>query len=77
MGYETDATRGVNNHYGPRKVDGKFGGQLNSDGLVKKAMWVIEYADLPAGGSTSNMEMVIPANSTIVSAKMYVERCRK
>lgn len=73
MGFELDATRGVNTHYGPRATDGKYGGVLNSNGLVKKAVWVVDHADLPAGGSASNMEMSIPANSTIVSAKMYVD----
>jgi hypothetical protein len=73
MGFENDATRGVNTHYGVRTTDGKWGGQLNSDGLTKKAVWKFDYNDLPAGGSTSNMEQVIPANSTIVSAVMYID----
>ena len=73
MGFEADATRNVMAHYGVRTTDGKYGGDLNSDGLVKKTVWKFDYNDLPAGGTTYNIEKSIPANSTIVSAVMYVD----
>ena len=72
MGYEIDAKRGVANHYGVRTTDSSFGGQLKADGLVKKAVWSFDYDNLPAPG-TNNMQYVIPANATIVSAKLYVD----
>ena len=72
MGYEVDAKRGVANHYGPRTTNGKFGGQENSDGIVKSALWDFDYNDLPTYGS-NNLQFQIPANATVVSAKLYVD----
>ena len=72
MGYEVDAKRGVANHYGPRTTNGKFGGQENSDGVVKSALWDFDYNDLPTYGS-NNLQFQIPANATVVSAKLYVD----
>ena len=71
MTFEIDSKRGVANHYGVRATDGKYGGQLASNGEVKKAEWDIVYNDLPVAG-TNNLQYSIPANSTIVSAKLYI-----
>lgn len=71
MTIEIGRVRGVANHYGVRNTDGKFGGQLISNGEVKKVEWNIVYNDLPVAG-TNNLQYSIPANSTIVSAKLYV-----
>jgi hypothetical protein len=72
MGFETDSKRGVQSHYGPRVVNNKFGGSLPSNGIVKSAMWDFAFDELPVG-STSNLEVSIPANSTIISAKLYID----
>ena len=72
MSFETDAKRGVLNSYGPRVTNGKFGAYHTTDGLLQTAMWDFAYNDLPAG-STSKLSFSIPANSTIVSAKLYVD----
>lgn len=72
MTYEVDAKRGVANHYGVRTTDGSKGAQSQSDGLFKKAVWDFDYNNLPTYGS-SNLQFVIPANATIVSAKLIVD----
>lgn len=72
MGFEIDAKRGVANHYGARETNGKFGGQQNSSTIVKSAIWDFDYNDLPSAGA-NNLQFVIPANATIVSAKLYVD----
>lgn len=73
MGFANSAGLGVNNHYGPRATDESFGGQESaSKGIVKTAIWQFEYNNLPDAGST-NMQYSIPANSTIVSAKLFID----
>jgi len=72
MGFEIDAKRGVANHYGVRKTDYRYGGQENSSGVVKSAIWDFTYNTLPAAGA-NNLQFVIPANATIVSAKLVVD----
>jgi len=72
MGFETDSKRGVQSHYGPRVVNNSFGGRLPGNGITKLAMWDFAFDQLPAPG-TSNMQQVIPAGSTIVSAKFVVD----
>jgi len=71
--FANSAGLGVNNHYGARTTDESFGGQESTcAGLVKSAVWQFEYNKLPAPGTT-NMQYSIPANSTIVSAKLYID----
>lgn len=73
MGIEIDAKRGVANHYGVRTTTGKYGGQESTcKGIVKSAIWDFDYNTLPAAG-TNNLQYVIPANATIVSAKLVVD----
>lgn len=73
MGFEIDAKRGVANHYGTRTTDGKFGAQQSTkNGVVKSAIWDFTYNKLPAAG-TNNLQFSIPANATIVSAKLIVD----
>ena len=71
MGYEIGSKRGVANHYGPRGTDNQYGGQDNSVGKVKEASWTFDYDKLPAY-SASNLEMQIPANSTVLHAHIRV-----
>lgn len=72
MSFELDSKRGVYNSYGPRVTDGKFGAYHETSGLVQKAVWDFSYNNLPAGG-TSKLQFSIPANSTIVSCRFYVD----
>jgi hypothetical protein len=72
MTYEIDAKRGVANHYGPRSTDAAKGGQTQSVGQVKQAAWTFTWDNLPAAGA-SNLEFVLPAGASIVSAKLAVD----
>lgn len=72
MAFESAPVRGVTVHYGVRNTNEKFGGQYGSKDEVKRAEWTFDYDDLPAGGDGGNLALAIPANSTIVSAKMYI-----
>ena len=71
MGYENTAGRNVLDHYGPRTTTGKFGGVYGSKDPIKTIEWTFDYDDLPGGGTTS-LESQIPANASIVSAKMEI-----
>lgn len=71
MAFENTAIRGVAAHYGPRTTNQKFGGQGDAK-LVKLAVWDFDYNDLPTFGS-NNLQHVIPAGATIVSAELIVD----
>ena len=73
MGFEIDSKRGVAASYGVRTTNGKFGGQQSTkNGVVKSAVWDFKYNDLPNYGS-NGLQFTLPANTTIVSAKLYVD----
>lgn len=72
MGIEIDAKRGVANSYGPRSTTGQYGASGNSDSLIRSALWEFTYNTLPVQG-TNNLQFVIPANATIVSAKLVID----
>lgn len=67
--FETDAKRGVLNHYGVRTTKQRYGGEIDDD-VLKVAAWTFSYDDLPVGG-TDKLGLSIPAYSKIVSA--YIE----
>lgn len=71
MGFEIDAKRGVANYYGVRTTNGKFGAEA-CDELYKWAVWDFDYNDLPTYGA-NNLQHVIPANATIISAELIVD----
>ena len=70
MGFELDSKRGVFQHYGVRTTDPQYGG-LTDDDIIKLATWTFDYNNLPTYG-TSNLEMSIPANARIISAKLEI-----
>ena len=70
MGFELDSKRGVLNHYGPRTTDQKFGGEI-CDEVIKTVQWTFDYNDLPTG-ATNKLGYSIPANSTILMAKLQI-----
>lgn len=70
MPFESLAVRNVLGFFGPRKTNMKFGGaSLSVDKRVIK--YVFDYNDLPVGGA-NNLGLVIPANSTILGAKLRI-----
>ena len=86
MGYEANTGTGSTAHYGPRTVESKFGGQMPGAGLVKQAVWVFDLANasytvqsgaatialLNPGSTANHMQQIIPAYSTILSARADV-----
>lgn len=60
--------------YGVRTTNGKFGAEQNTDDIIKRVLWDFSYNDLPDGASDAlGLDHVIPANSTIVSAKLFID----
>lgn len=70
MSFENQAIRGVYNHYGPRKIEQKFGGETDNS-VIKTVSWIFDYDNLP-DASTNGLDYQIPANATIVSAKLQI-----
>lgn len=70
MGFENTAGMGVNNFYGPRTTNSKFGGRIDDD-VVKHASWVFNFDDLPRG-TTGKLEMSLPAYAKILTARFEV-----
>lgn len=74
MALEAKTGTGVLASYGPRNTSGVFGADTNHNTLIKKVVWDFTYNDLPDGGADQlGLSYVIPANSTIVSAKLIVD----
>ncbi len=71
MSFESQAIRGVTQHFGPRKTDGRYGGQVVTQGMIKEQIIRIRYNELPDG--TSAKSPIIPARATIVSAMFHVK----
>lgn len=70
MSFENATGLGVLTHYGVRVVDSKFGGE-QCDEVIKTVQWTFSYNDLPTG-ATNHLGYSIPANSTILSAKLQI-----
>ena len=71
MALETQSIRGVTKNYGTRETQGKYGSNHTRLGAIKLAKWVFDYNGLP-DADTTNQGLSIPANSTIVSAKLRI-----
>ena len=72
MGFETNLIRNVENHYGARTADKKFGGVIPSQGPAKKAVWTFDYSDLPVSDTTNKMVLRLPANTYVTEAYFQV-----
>lgn len=64
---------GARQHYGPYEVEDKYGAVTRVAGVVKQIVQPISYGDLPAATEDDAIAPVIPANSFIVSARVYEE----
>lgn len=71
MPFESLAVRGVTQHFGPRRTDGSYGGQVVTEGSIKEEVIRIRYNELPTGGSAKSP--IIPANASILSAVFKVK----
>lgn len=73
MPLEITAKRGVAASYGPRNTTGQYGSQESTKmGVIKSAVWDFTYNTLPGPG-TNRLQYQIPANATIVSARLVVD----
>lgn len=82
MGFESNTGLGVLNHYGQRKIDNKYGGNLGVDGAIEQVQYVIDLAEEISGApttsnevttsSTYGLEYVFPAYAKIISARVEV-----
>lgn len=70
MGMENQAIRNVLNHFGPRKINSKYGAETDNS-VIKTVSWIFDYNDLP-DASTNGLDYQIPANATIISAKLQI-----
>lgn len=70
MALELMAIRNVVQHYGPRSTREDMGGRSFQE-LKKVARWEFNWNELPAPG-INNLQQVIPAGSTIISARFRV-----
>lgn len=68
---ETMAIRNVKQNFGPRDTREDLGGNV-TPGIIHVARWEFNYDQLPVAG-LSNLEQVIPAGSSIMSAKLIVK----
>ncbi len=71
MTQEIQLIRNVTKDYGARLTDMKFGGRVDEDNLIKMASWTFDFDDLPSGAA-HNLGLSIPANSTIVTARIRI-----
>lgn len=69
--FEIMPVRGVTQHYGPRNKREDLGGRVCQD-YFKTARWEFSFNQLPAPG-LSHIEQVIPAHSSIISARLVVK----
>lgn len=74
MGFATDSKRGVEVHYGPRTVEGKFGAEIG-DGVVKHVVYDITHQDLSStsAAAVTGLEYVYPAGSVFLSCQYVVD----
>lgn len=72
MGFERTTGTNVTVHYGPRDTDEKYGGTYGSKDEVKRVEWTFDYNDLPSEDTANNLEATVPANATVVSAKLEI-----
>lgn len=64
---------GLHIGFGARTVEDKFAGKTRTAGVVDQVVLEFNYDDLPSYGATDNNILTIPANSVIVSSKLYVK----
>jgi len=65
MAFEDSAGINVRNHYGPRVINNKFGGELPGDGAIRQIEYVFDYDELPQN-DTGEMSVLLPDNSVLV-----------
>jgi len=72
MSLESAGTRGVLVHYGARNTNEKNGGSSTKKGQIKEMSVTFDYDDLPADATYAGLAAQLPANASIVSARLEV-----
>jgi hypothetical protein len=72
MSYESKTGLGVQAHYGPRDAETKFGGKVPGENVGKKLILTFDFDDLPADAAEAGISAQLPANCSILSAKMEI-----
>jgi len=68
----TEILNGVRNYYGPQAAEHKVPGLIETDGVTREQVIDFAYDDLPAASADGSRNIVIPANSLIVSSRLHV-----
>lgn len=74
MSLESNTGLGVLNQYGPRTIEGKFGG-LTSDDIIKHVVFDITAEDLnsTSPAAVTGLDYVFPIGTTFVSCQYIVD----
>lgn len=74
MSLESNTGLGILSSYGPRTVEGKFGGEVG-DHVLKTVLYDIDYLDLASTtpDTYTKLDYVYPAGSVFVGCQIVVE----
>lgn len=74
MAFENSAGLGVENFYGVRTVEGKFGAEIG-DEVIKHVVFDITYEDLAStsAGAVTGLDYVFPVGTTFLSCHYVVD----
>jgi len=74
MSLESSTGLGVLSSYGPRAIEGKFGGQT-ADEVVKHVVYDFDYTDLnsTSAAAVQGLDYVFPVGTAFLRAKIVVE----
>lgn len=74
MALESSNGLGVQSQYGPRTVEGKFGGEIG-DSVIKHVVYDISYEDLSSTSpaAAEGLDYVFPAGTTFLSCHYVVD----
>lgn len=64
MAYENTSGRNVVSHYGPRELNGTFGGPKKTEGTLKEIEYIYSYDDVPS--ASDDLAYTYPAYAKIV-----------
>lgn len=64
--------QGARRFFGPRVAEDVVPSKTNTSGVVEELVLSFNYDDLPAANANDNLALTIPANSIILSSKLYI-----
>lgn len=74
MGMESNTGLGIQSQYGPRTVEGKYGGEVGDD-VIKVVVFDISFEDLnsTSARAVNGLDYVIPAGSSMIDFRYVVD----